>query len=878
MSAEDTTNSPLEESPEPEDQAIGPETTPADGVKKRWRRNRVACDACHTRRVRCDRAFPCSRCIASQTQCELTRERRKRGRIPRSEYSRRDSSFVVQDAQEEAVDDQKVRAQRKSTTHQPDFISMVTNPPPTEQIAQTTNFSPSAQTSPGHPLPPSAQGSGERQSQLQPSPRETIREDGKAVEDWMSSSNGFVQQPFPYPILGNLGLSDGFFDVSFDMMGMNNMNGHQLSRCRSRQPRNNDRPQRTGETPLKYPVLAPLMPFLEPYLSRDLVYDLLDLYFTSAFSTAMHPACHHIHCYVVRKSSFLSRENPRVSSPALLASMLWVAALDDRTFSLSISPPKRKKLCQFLCALTVRLLRPLIHVSFKENESFPIIDNDHIFPSAAHDRTHSFEGGGDDRGLVGPAGSLDDVVTYIHVASIISSSEQKAASMRWWHAAFTLARELRLNQEVEATSNLNSPVDSSNVPFEFAEGTWYGTSRNGANWDFLLPSGRANLNCVCTQQQHRPNLMTEEHREERRRTWWLLYIMDRHLALCYNHPLALLDAECDDLLLPLEEGPWQAGDIHSNSSKADGPQCPVSGDTNRRRCFPNFTCNDHSVFGFYLPLMAITGELINLNQAKNHPMLGTRLQGKDTWDVQVNEVLRQLDTYKATLQAFATHYSPTTAVPPTSPPVPPLAQQPPGPSQPQQQTTLTPPMLNEPAGIDEISYKSYHSWHTQTVVAYASYVVHVLHILLMGKWDPVSLLEDKDFWTSSPTFASTISHALEAANTLERILHYDPDISFMPDFFGIQLLQGSFLLLLIVERLQNEAGEGILKACEVVIRATESCVVTLNTEYQRNFRQVMRSAVAQARGRPVNHSEIWHRRKAVLALYRWTRNGTGLAL
>jgi hypothetical protein len=154
----------------------------------------------------------------------------------------------------------------------------------------------------------------------------------------------------------------------------------------------------------------------------------------------------------------------------------------------------------------------------------------------------------------------------------------------------------------------------------------------------------------------------------------------------------------------------------------------------------------------------------------------------------------------------------------------------------------------------------------------------VLHILLVGKWDPVSLIEDKDFWTSSPAFASTISHALDAADSVAQILRFDPDISFMPYFFGIQLLQGSFLLLLIVERLQKEAGEGILNACDVMIRATESCVVTLNTEYQRNFRQVMRSAVAQARGRPVNHNEIRHRRKAVLALYRWTRKGTGLAL
>jgi hypothetical protein len=115
--------------------------------------------------------------------------------------------------------------------------------------------------------------------------------------------------------------------------------------------------------------------------------------------------------------------------------MLWVAALDDRAFALSISPPQRKKICQFLCALTIRLLRPLIHVSFKEQGGSNA--NDPTFNGVAPDCPpttvhHPFESSGDDRGLVGPAGSLDDVITYIHVASIISSSEQKAASMRWF--------------------------------------------------------------------------------------------------------------------------------------------------------------------------------------------------------------------------------------------------------------------------------------------------------------------------------------------------------------------------------------------------------------------------------------------------------------
>lgn len=402
--------------------------------------------------------------------------------------------------------------------------------------------------------------------------------------------------------------------------------------------------------------------------------------------------------------------------------------------------------------------------------------------------------------------------------------------------------------------DVDNHTDGSSPSFDYSLPGW-----DGVENPFFGHSNPARpaLNCICGRNRDFPGTIaiTEEHREERRRTWWLLYIMDRHLALCYNRPLALLDAESEDLLLPLDEGSWQGGNVHSNSPKPDGPKCPLSGDKNKRRVFPNFICHDHSIFGFFLPLMTITGELIDLNQARNHPMLGARLQGKEAWEVHVNEVLRQLEIYKASLTTFVV----ATTEPETTLP-----------------TAYPPSKMDQPP--IEPSLSQAYSWHTQTVIAYASYLVHVLHILLVGKWDPVLLIEDKDFWTSSPAFATTISHALDAADSVKQILRFDPDISFMPYFFGIQLLQGSFLLLLIVERLQKEAGDGILDACEVMIRATESCVVTLNTEYQRNFRQVMRSAVAQARGRPVNHSEIRHRRKAVLALYRWTRKGTGLAL
>lgn len=391
-----------------------PHTTPPpledrlhDTAKKRWRRNRIACDSCHARRVRCDRAFPCSRCLRSEIRCEFTRELRKRGRIARSKQTGPKHTNKTTDKQ--AAD--------------PSSNTDVATPP------QEKNGSPT--TSAHHRSPvtnmtvASAPSIDERRG---PGP------EVNATEDWLLathlSSDG-------YELLGGGSSWGGGLPRVLDVW-----NGVELTGDNASTPpvsKSGPLPQTPGSSSaassLKYPVLQPLVPYLEPSIPRKLVFDLLELYFTSAFSTHMHPVCHHIHCYVLRKSSFLTCNTPRPSSPALLASMLWVAALDDRAFALSISPPQRKKICQFLCALTIRLLRPLIHASFREQDASASRSSPYAAggsegpPTTMH---HPFVGIGDDRGLVGPAGSLDDVITYIHVASIISSSEQKAASMRWF--------------------------------------------------------------------------------------------------------------------------------------------------------------------------------------------------------------------------------------------------------------------------------------------------------------------------------------------------------------------------------------------------------------------------------------------------------------
>ncbi|TKA70615.1 hypothetical protein B0A49_06086 [Cryomyces minteri] len=256
--------------------------------------------------------------------------------------------------------------------------------------------------------------------------------------------------------------------------------------------------------------------------------------------------------------------------------------------------------------------------------------------------------------------------------------------------------------------------------------------------------------------------------------------------------------------------------------------------------------------------MTIVGEIIDLNHARNHPLLDLARQDPESWGTVEAEILRQLNLYQNSLPVFEAAHSSPDGLPAR------------GPSQ--------------------------ESLHTKMVIAYATHVTHVLFILLAGKWDPVSLFDDRDSWISSPSFTSTMQHAISAADAVSQILELDPEMrrvspmayftmskvltqgSFMPYFLGIQLLQGSFVLLLIIDRLQTKTDVSIINACEVIIRATEACVATLDTEYQRNYRQILRSAVFQARGRYVLQKEAQFRRKAVLALYRWTRSGTGLAL
>jgi hypothetical protein len=183
------------------------------------------------------------------------------------------------------------------------------------------------------------------------------------------------------------------------------------------------------------------------------------------------------------------------------------------------------------------------------------------------------------------------------------------------------------------------------------------------------------------------------------------------------------------------------------------------------------SCTDddrHDVFGFFLPLMTILGDIVDLNAQKNHPRFGQR----NSWELHEAEITHQLERYAYSIEEFKAQHG----CGPNEEPI-------------NQQSTSPDPVRSE--------------WTHQTrkVAAYANHIMHVLHILLHGKWDPVALLEDDNMWICSPNFLAATSNAISAAHAVEEILDLDPDLSFMPYLFG--MVSNNRYILLVTIRLTS---------------------------------------------------------------------------
>ncbi|KAI8656618.1 Xylanolytic transcriptional activator xlnR [Fusarium sp. Ph1] len=850
----------------------------ASGIRRRISR---ACDQCNQLRTKCDGQHPCAHCIEFGLGCEYIRERKKRGKASRKELAQQAAAQAAaagkgQNSEEIAGENNQSSNKGLETSNiphsgerQPSTSSKSSKDQSDDVMRHTQGLEGLENLGGMNEQPQLGRPPALDSEQMENHGGLDLNGFGNMAHNYDTQGLELNGQPygpggrnsmsgyseFPYSMQAqsppNFGNNTTFRMGNSPLgysMGKGASPGWGISMASPPGQYQSQVPQASfGNSKLRYPVLEPLIPHLNNILPISLACDLVDLYFASSSSAQMHPMSPYVLGFVLRKKYFLHPTKPRHCQPALLASMLWVAAQTSDAPFLASTPSARAKTCQKLLELTVYLLRPLIHTTSGDAPS-PVADGVALGGlGVAMPGSISLDALTGESGPFGAAGSLDDVITYIHLAVVVSASEYKGASMRWWTAAWGLARELKLGRELPVGPSPTSQETS-------AMDTETGDDQDGNSGGYV----------------------TEEEREERRRIWWLLYIVDRHLALCYNRPLFLLDIECQGLLQPMDDKAWQNGDFSSlSSSNTDpsllntGPEGYVSDSS--QICGPQYECRGHSIFGYFLPLMTILGEVVDLHHAKNHPRFGMAFRPGHEWDAQTAEITRHLEIYEQSLQAFELKHLPRSG---------------------DDKVDGQHGENNELSGVPEITTPSVHSVHssgsgrltegniqTRIVMAYGTHVMHVLHILLAGKWDPINLLDDDDLWISSQGFITATSHAVAAAEAINQILEFDPGLEFMPFFFGIYLLQGSFLLLLIADKLQSEASPSVAKACETIVRAHEACVVTLSTEYQRKFSKVMRSALAQVRGRvPEDLGEQQQRRRELLALYRWTKDGTGLAL
>lgn len=352
----------------------------------------------------------------------------------------------------------------------------------------------------------------------------------------------------------------------------------------------------------------------------------------------------------------------------------------------------------------------------------------------------------------------------------------------------------------------------------------------------------ANPLCPCHRARDDASFVDFERREERRRVFWLLYSLDRHLSLSFNMVLSMPDSYCE-VFAPLPEAVWENLDVIAPK------------DLPLRNMGPLTLASGTGFFEYCLTLMAIIGDIIEVHHRRRHPRLG---EHDDLGAVAVIQEL--LASYELSLGSLGA------PVPP-----PPLANRDlvPGLAAPSLHGSPA-PRLAAPDAADQS--------RVRLVRAYNTHILHVLHVLLHGKWDAISMLDDGDDWITSKRFTECAAHAISASQSVSTILTIDPELTFMSYLFGIYLLQGSFILLLFADRkLQLGPNESVEQACEN-IWAHEVCVVTLSTEFQKNFHKVVRSTLYSVRGSGTTNWDEHLARRRALSLYRWTRGARGLAL
>lgn len=527
-------------------------------------------------------------------------------------------------------------------------------------------------------------------------------------------------------------------------------------------------PPTQSQTQRPYKCLKPIMPLLEDIIDVDESCELLDFYFAQPCSSLFRSASPYVLTHVLRKRSLLHLTRPRQTSPALLCAMLWVSA-QTADIPLLLLPGERTRVCDALRRLCMQLVQK------RDRDYWGRLPDGRLVESNAC--VHQPRATDGTRGPMGlekdpPAQTIDDVLTFILICIVVSGGEFKTDSQVWWNKAVRLMYKMGLNRR-------DMKCDGS-------------------------PATCVSVSCTCRKTKaDDQSLEAVEAQEEGRRVFWLVFCLDRHLALSHNSTMCIGDEECK-VYTPLPEAVWNS--LESASSeliflRSYGPPALITGT---------------GLFEWFLPLMAILGDVIQVHHRRLHPRFGVLDDNE-----YVNLIEMSLTSCSQSISEVESRYE-TEGLDGTIPASAFLS-----PSSGHHDTPMSQPF------DAAISHRARGRAQAQLVTAYGRFILHVLHVLLHGKWDAVSMLENEDGWITSVPFMKCASHAISASEAVSRILRYDPELTFMPYLFGIYLLHGSFILLLFADRMtQLGPNESVERACETIIRAHEVCVVTLSTEFQ----------------------------------------------
>lgn len=273
-----------------------------------------------------------------------------------------------------------------------------------------------------------------------------------------------------------------------------------------------------------YKFLQPVLPYIRNIFPASVACDLLEIFLTDPGSSLFRGASPYILTRIFRKKSIVDRTNPRATTPALLATILWCVAQTADVMILHV-PGTRAKIVNELYELATSL------VSSRDPDRWRRIHGMLDAAYCNHPSANVFSGGlraeqesefprlitSDPLPNLTPAnepgGVVDDVLTYILLSIAVSGGDFKSDSHKWWSKATRLAFSLKMNREDERCPGPVSPC--------------------------------ANPLCACKREQDPLTLQSVESREERRRVFWLLYSLDRHLSLSFNTVVSIPDSYCE---------------------------------------------------------------------------------------------------------------------------------------------------------------------------------------------------------------------------------------------------------------------------------------------------------------------------------------------